>query len=291
MRKLILLFISLLMCYAIEAQSVEEVLHKFEIAMGTKAAFDTITSLQINGSLKFDIMGRNIDGALTTVKKQGKFYRSQLNGVMGMSKSYTIVTNTEGFTYLPQMRGGGYGGRGGGRGEMGGAPPPPPSGGDGDNSSSGLYKLDSVQVASQQFELDCAGFFAPLINYAAKGNKVEWLGSGKVNKVECYKLKLTLKTGQETVYYFSTKDSLIVQSETIAKVVMDQVGMAPVLKTLGASNRGNLKTVMTYNEYKLFNGIKFPTKQRLTFGALDISVETDDVKINQPIDAKWYTAD
>ncbi len=285
-----LLFFSFAIMLAANAQSVDEVLSKFQTAIGSRAALDTIKTLQINGSLKFDIMSRTIDASLTTIKKQGKFFRRQLTGVMGMGKSYTIITEAEGFTYMPPMRGGGgFERRNGGGGEMSGPPPPP--GAEGGGSSGGLVKLDSLQILAQQFELDCAGAFAPLINYAAKGNKVEFLGNAKVNKVDCYKLKLTLKTGQETVYYFSTKDSLIVQSEAIAKVVMDQIGMGPILVMFGANNRGNLKTVMAYTEYKTFNGIKFPTKQKLAFGALDISLETSDVKINEPIDAKWYTAD
>lgn len=294
MRKSLAMFFSFFMLVVAKAQTVDEILSRFETAIGSSEALDVIKTVQITSTLNFDMMGRTIDASLTTIRKQGKFFRRHISGVMGMDKSYTIITDKEGFTYIPRMRGGGgFGGRvGGGRGgdrEMGGGGPPMGDGGG--SSGGGLMKLDTTQVIAQQFELDCAGPFAPLVHYAEKGNKVELLGNAKVNKVDCYKVKLTLKTGQETTYYFSTKDSLIVQSETIAKVVLDQVGLGPILTMFGATSRNNLKTTMNYSEYKSFSGIKFPSKQKLSFGALDIKLETTDVKLNEPIDAKWYTAD
>ncbi len=60
---------------------------------------------------------------------------------------------------------------------------------------------------------------------------------------------------------------------------------------MGANLRDNIKTIMTYSNYKDYNGIKFTIVQKLQFSALDIAVENTDVKRNQPIDAKWLTAD
>ncbi len=293
MRKLIVVFFSFFLILTGRAQTVEDVLGKFETAMGGRAAFDSITTLQINGTLNFDMMNRTIDASLDIIRNKGKFFRRQVSGAMGMGKAYTIITDKEGFYSIPRMRGGGSGGGrrygGGGDGEMGGPPPPSP-GGDGGNAGS-LVKLDASEVAAQQFELDPQGFFAPLINYASKGNKAELAGTGKVNKVDCYKVKLTLKTGQQITYYISMKDSLILQSEAIAKFAVAQVGIGPVLNAMGANSRDNMKTVTLYSDYKSFNGIRFPGKEKMQFGALDIKVEITDAKINQPIDAKWYTAD
>lgn len=53
------------------------------------------------------------------------------------------------------------------------------------------YTADEMKQAAQQQELD--GF---LIDYKAKGSKVETDGMDKVNGHEAYKLKLTLKDGQ-----------------------------------------------------------------------------------------------
>jgi hypothetical protein len=298
MRKLIVVFFSFLLISTVRSQTVDEVLGKFENAIGGRAALDTIKTLQITGTLKFDMMGRTVNAGLDVIRDKGKFFRRQVTGGMGMGKSYTIITDTEGFVAIPRMRGpGGYGGgEMGGRGGDGTSFTPPvitrDMGGDRrENNSDNTVKLNASQVAEQHFELDPAGPFAPLINYAAKGNKAELAGTAKVNKVECYKIKFTFKSGQQITYYISTKDYLIVQSETIAKFAVSQVGIGPVLSSMGANSRDNMKTVMTYSNYKDFNGIKFPGIQKLEFGALDIEVENTDVKINQPIDAKWLTAD
>ena len=303
MRKLIVVFFSFLLISTVRSQTVDEVLGKFENAIGGRAALDTIKTLQISGTLKFDMMGRTVNAGLDVIRDKGKFFRRQVTGAMGMGKSYTIITDTEGFVAVPRMRGrGGYGGGG----EMGGGSPdgggfgggnpnrgnyPGGGGNPGGDNGGNMEKLSATQVAEQQFELDPAGPFAPLINYAAKGNKAELVGTAKANKVECFKIKFTYKSGQQITYYISSKDYLIVQSEAIAKFAVSQVGIGPVLSSMGANSRDNMKTVMTYSNYKDFNGIKFPGVQKLQFGALDIVVENTDVKINQPIDAKWLTAD
>lgn len=297
MRKLIVVFFSFLLISVVRSQTVDEVLGKFENAIGGRAALDTIKTLQISGTLDFDMMGRTISAGLDVIRDKDKFFRRQVTGAMGMGKSYTIITDTEGLVAAPRMRGrGGFGGGGEMGGPGGGGPPGGfegggGPGGPGGNSAGNIEKLDATQVAAQQFELDPSGPFAPLINYAAKGNKAELAGTAKVNKVECYKIKFTFKTGQQLTYYISTKDYLIVQSEAIAKFAVAQVGIGPMLTSMGATSRDNMKTIMTYSNYKDFNGIKFPGLQKLQFGAMDITVTNTDVKINQPIEAKWLTAD
>jgi len=52
------------------------------------------------------------------------------------------------------------------------------------------YTADELQVASKQAELD-----GPLVDYAAKGTRIELAGMEKVEGRETYNLKLTLKGG------------------------------------------------------------------------------------------------
>jgi hypothetical protein len=303
MRKLVVVFFSLFFIVTGRAQTVDEVLGKFETALGGQTALDSIKTLQITGTLNFDMMSRTIDATIDIIRNKGKFFRRQVSGAMGMGKAYTIITDTEGFVSVPRMRGGGGGGEGrrnlggdemgGGMGMQGGGGPGGPGmgGGPGGNNAGSLVKLNAAEIAAQQFELDPQGPFAPLIGYAAKGHKAELAGTSKVNKVDCYKIKFTFKGGQQVVYYISTKDYLIVQSEAPAKFAVAQAGIGPVLNAMGANSRDNMKTVTTYSDYKEFNGVKFPGKEKLEFGAMDITLEYTDAKINQPIDAKWYTAD
>jgi hypothetical protein len=53
------------------------------------------------------------------------------------------------------------------------------------------YTADEMKAASMQSELD-----GPLVDYAAKGTKIELAGTEKVEDRDTYKLKLTMKSGQ-----------------------------------------------------------------------------------------------
>ena len=55
------------------------------------------------------------------------------------------------------------------------------------------YTADEMKVASVQSELD-----GPLVDYAAKGTRIESDGTEKVEDRDTYKLKLTLKSGDVT---------------------------------------------------------------------------------------------
>lgn len=53
------------------------------------------------------------------------------------------------------------------------------------------YSPDEMKVASVQADLD-----GPLVDYAAKGTRVEFAGTEKIEDRDTYKLKLTMKNGQ-----------------------------------------------------------------------------------------------
>ncbi len=53
------------------------------------------------------------------------------------------------------------------------------------------YSPDETKIASMQADLD-----GPLVDYAAKGTRVELVGMEKVEDRDTYKLKLTMKNGQ-----------------------------------------------------------------------------------------------
>jgi hypothetical protein len=55
------------------------------------------------------------------------------------------------------------------------------------------YTAEEMKVASMQSELD-----GPLVDYAAKGTRIESDGTEKVEDRDTYKLKLTLKSGDVT---------------------------------------------------------------------------------------------
>src|SRR5256885_11170583 len=57
-------------------------------------------------------------------------------------------------------------------------------------------------------------FDEPLINYKAKGNKVELVGMDQIEGTDVYKLNLTLKSGDTRYYYMDTDSYVPIKYET-----------------------------------------------------------------------------
>jgi hypothetical protein len=70
------------------------------------------------------------------------------------------------------------------------------------------YTADQLQSASMQSELD-----GPLVDYAAKGTKVELVGIEKVEDHDAYHLKLTLRSGGTRNIWVDAKTFLQVKIE------------------------------------------------------------------------------
>ena len=99
------------------------------------------------------------------------------------------------------------------------------------------YTADQLQSASMQSELD-----GPLVDYAAKGTKVELVGVEKVEDRDTYRLKLTLQSGR-------TKDVWI-DTQTFLQTKIE-----------GNSRRldGRMHPVeIYYRDYRTVGGLKIP---------------------------------
>ncbi len=70
------------------------------------------------------------------------------------------------------------------------------------------YTADEIKIASMQADLD-----GPLVDYAAKGTKVELDGTEKVEGRDTYKLKLTMKDGHATHVWIDAQNFLEVKME------------------------------------------------------------------------------
>ena len=260
-----------------QSQTVDEVFAKFEAAVGGRDALLAIKTVQYKSTITLNMMGSPFDIPVTNIKENNKMLRREVAGIMGMGKSFSILTDTAGYLFTPAMRGFGGGGPGGPGGGI-------PEGG----RDASLTKMNDATVKEEQYELDAAGAFGHLVNYAAKGHKAELQGTAKVNKTECYKVKFTFNNGQEMLYYIDTKTFLPVQTEALGKVALEQVGMGGMMEQMGSDRAKKLKVITTYSNYEEVNGIKFPMKQKLEMGAVEIDVVNSDYQINQPIDAKYY---
>lgn len=278
MKKIIAGIFLLVVTQTTQAQTVEDIIAKYETAEGGREKLQGIQNMEVVSSLKMGVMGNTLDIPVTMVREKGKLYRKQIGGIMGMGESYTMITDTAGFVFVPAMRG--FGRRGGDEGGFGGPGE--------EGSKSSIIKISPEDLASQQYELDCDGPFAALVNYTAKGHTAQLMGTSKVSKVPCYKIKLTLKSGQTVLYYIDTETYLVKEMEATGEMAINLTGFGSMMKAFGRNPDKNTKATLLVKEYQEFNGIKYPVKAVLSLGPVESDVENTTVKINEGIEEKWH---
>ncbi len=280
MRKIMTGLFLLVGLLSVKAQTADEIIAKYEAAAGGREKLEGIRYLEVQSTVKLGMMGQSIELPLTLVREKGKLFRRQLGGVMGVGDSFTMVTDTSGTIYVGAMRGFGGGGFGGGPG--GGF------GGMSQNNGPTITNMKPEEVSSQQYELDCAGAFGELVNFAAKGHTATLDGTGKVSKVPCYKVKLTLKTGQVVTYYIDQQTSLVKQVEATGDMAMNLTGFGPMMRAFGSRIGKDTKATLLIKEYKEVKGVQYPAKCILSFGPVESEVENYTILINEGLDEKWY---
>lgn len=276
MKKIIAALFLLMGSHVAQAQTVEEILGKYEAAAGGREKLQEIRYLEVLSNVKFSFMGQPLELPLTLVRERGKLFRRQIGGIMGMGDSFTMITDTSGVIFIPAMRG--FGGRGG----------PDGFGGMQSGNAPTVTAMKPEEVNAQQYELDCAGAFGELVNYAAKGHTAQLAGTEKVSKVPCYKIKMTLKTGQVVTYYIDQQTSLVKQVEATGDMALNLTGFGPLMRAVGSRIGKDNKATLLVKEYKEVKGVQYPSKCILSFGPLESEVENYTIQINEGLEEKWY---
>jgi hypothetical protein len=136
-------------------------------------------------------------------------------------------------------------------------------------------KKDAESLSEEELRsiIEDADFDEPLINYKAKGNKVEYVGMDNVEGTDVYKLKVTLKSGDTRTYYMDTDTYVPIKYET-KRII-----------------RGTpQETETTVGNYKSVGGWYLPfsieTKQKGSSGSQKITL--DKIEFNVPIDTTRY---
>lgn len=266
MKFLSLIVLNCCLLVQVQAQNLDSVINQFEAAYGGREKLKSLTSMQMESVLKLNLMGQSLEINLNTVKENGKLFRRDMAGIMGMGSSYTLVTDTAGWAYIPSL----------------------PSFGGSQGTSAALQKMSPEDLLGQQFEMDCAGPFGPLVDYAAKGNKAELLGIEKLDKQDCYNIKLTLKSGQYIQYLISTADYHVLQVSAVGDMAGNLTGFASIMKMMGNGRGKRAKTSIQYKKYMKINGILFPMEQVISFGPIETTISIQSVQFNQPIDKMFY---
>jgi outer membrane lipoprotein-sorting protein len=244
MKKHILPFLMLLISGLAAAQTADEILNKHLEAMGGKDKMAAMKTVYMESVA----VRPNGDEVVTKMWKQDKQgMRREIN--FGMGSITSVVTDKEGWSSNP---------RSGGKFEA----------------------MTPEMVQAQQSELDCAG---PLIDYASKGHKAEYVGKEDVNGVSCHVIKLTTKAGREITYCLDPA------TYYVARMKMKGGGMGmrggnPNAQGAPAQDR---EFVTDFSDYrKTEDGYLFPWTT--TIVGMGASSNIEKVEVNKPIDPKTF---
>lgn len=282
MKKLFVAIFLFVSFSSLQAQTIDEVIDNFVVANGGKEKLNSITSLKIESVMNLEQMGSSAN--IKFIREKDKLFRVQSTNPMGGDEeSFTVITDTAGYTFVPALN--------------------TPMG----SMEANLTKLTPEEFAANAYLKDCDGFFAPLVNYSVKGHTATLDGSEKVNGVDCYKVNLKLKSGQDFIYYISKANYQVRRIQAAVPIALEMMGMSAMNRAFRGgerrsggergernerggdrSQRANRKIDIDFEKYKLFNGVPFPTKQTVQLGMMQLQLENTNFKINESIEEKWY---
>ena len=227
MKQLSLLFLAgaLLAGTAVKAQTVDEIVKKHNDAMGGTEAWNKVNSIKLIGSVN----GNGMAIPVTVTKVKGKGLRTDIE-VMGI-KGFVIMTPTAGWLFMP------FG-----------------------NGQTKPEPMTAEMLNAQKSDLDMTD---NLMDYAAKGSKLEYVGKDNVDGTECFKLKHKDKGGNLSTLFIDQKTYYTIRK--VQKVKADGKEVEAVL------NLGNFQ--------KLPEGIVIPMSMSGDQGNTTITkVEVNTIK-------------
>ncbi len=172
--------------FLLHAQTADEIITKYEAAMGGREKLGSIRSVYLEG---VSVMGNGNELTSHITKVNQQLYRTEVQ-FGGMGNFTMIVTDKDGWISNPRN---------------GGA----------------FEAMPAEAVKSMQPELDLGG---NLSNYAAKGSKAELAGRDTVNGISCYLLKLTLANGNDIYYAIDPNTYYVVREKRKATGMMGRRG-------------------------------------------------------------------
>ena len=137
-------------------------------------------------------------------------------------------------------------------------------------------KKDAEALSEEELRgiIEDSDFDEPLIDYKAKGNKVELVGMDQIEGTDVYKLKVTLKSG-DTRYYYMDTDSYVPIKYDTKRII-----------------RGTpQETETTFGDYKQVGGWYLPfsmeSRRKGSSGSQKITISK--IEFNVPIDSTRYS--
>jgi len=217
---------------AVKAQTVDEIVDKYITAIGGKEKMLALNSLKMEGSLSV----QGFDIGITVTILNGKGSRTDIT-VPGQSDGYRIITPTKGWNFLPFQ------------------------------GQSSPEEAPEDQLKSGQSGLDLQ---SPFLNYAAKGHKIELLGTEKTEGTDCFKLKITYKNGKVSTVFVDTKNYYRIKSVSTINV-----------------NGEDTEIETVYSDFKKTpEGYVFPYSQTTPNGTISYT----SITVNKPVDESIFKA-
>ena len=130
---------------------------------------------------------------------------------------------------------------------------------------------EALRVMEEQADMD-----GPLIDYKSKGHTVELLGKEKVEGTDCYKLKVTLKSGDVRTIFIDTESNLEVKVEGRTMIR----GTEQVSDTLLGDWKDVGGILMAHS---IDNGQPgAPMRQKITIDKIELNVPLEDARFAMP---------
>ena len=212
------------------AQTADEIISKYVDAIGGKDKIAGIKTLYKESDI--EVMGNTASSVTNIVNGKGYKMEMDFNG----SKIINCITDKGGWSLNPMM------------------------------GQSSPEAMPDDQVKSTQSQLFIEG---PLVNYQAKGNKVELQGQEAVNGANCFKLKVTTPEGAQITAYVDANTYLI--SKVITKATV---------------SGQDVETTLVFSKYqKTDYGFVVPMSQELTLPqGITLTINDKKVEVNKEID-------
>lgn len=154
------------------AQSANEIVQKYISAIGGTEAWKKVNTMKMTGA----ISAQGMEMPITLTAINGKAMRVDMT-IMGMA-NYMIITPKEGWSYFPVQ------------------------------GQTKAEPMTADAIGQMQDQLDVQG---ELVDYSAKGKKIEYVGKDDVDGTETFKLKLTDKDGKEKTLYFDASNYYLIR--------------------------------------------------------------------------------